>query len=129
MSHKVLFIDRDGTLIREPPDHQVDALDKVQLVKGVIPELCTLRDHGYRFVMVTNQDGLGTEAYPQASFDGPHQLMMQLFESQGIVFRDVLVDRFSVVPDDPDRPATWDPRAPLATPTAGRALALTGHPG
>jgi imidazoleglycerol-phosphate dehydratase/histidinol-phosphatase len=52
-----------------------------------------LRDAGYQFVMVTNQDGLGTEAYPQETFDGPHALMMQVFESQGLRFRDVLIDR------------------------------------
>ncbi|WP_330970797.1 histidinol-phosphatase, partial [Lysobacter sp. A3-1-A15] len=63
-----------------------------RLVEGVIPALLRLRDAGWQFVMVSNQDGLGSEAYPQASFDGPHRLMMQVFESQGIVFRDVLID-------------------------------------
>ena len=91
MSHKVLFIDRDGTLIREPADNQVDALDKVQLVKGVIPELCTLRDHGYRFVMVTNQDGLGTPAFPAERFQLCQDFVLALFRSQGIVFEDVFV--------------------------------------
>jgi imidazoleglycerol-phosphate dehydratase/histidinol-phosphatase len=52
-----------------------------------------LRDAGYDFVMVTNQDGLGTEAFPQAAFDGPHALMLQIFESQGIRFREILIDR------------------------------------
>ena len=89
----ILFIDRDGTLIEEPEDFQVDAYEKLRFVRGVVPALLRLRDAGWQFVMVTNQDGLGTGAYPQASFEGPHQLMMQLFESQGIVFREVLIDR------------------------------------
>lgn len=88
----VLFVDRDGTLIEEPADFQIDAYEKLRFVPGVIPAMLRLRDAGYEFVMVTNQDGLGTDAYPQAAFDGPHALMMQVFESQGIVFREVLID-------------------------------------
>jgi imidazoleglycerol-phosphate dehydratase/histidinol-phosphatase len=86
-----LFIDRDGTLIEEPPDEQVDAFEKLRLLPGVIPALLRLRDAGYRFVMVTNQDGLGTEAFPTARFEGPQQLLLQVLESQGIAFDEVLV--------------------------------------
>ncbi|MDG2526662.1 bifunctional histidinol-phosphatase/imidazoleglycerol-phosphate dehydratase HisB [Stenotrophomonas sp. HITSZ_GD] len=89
----ILFVDRDGTLIEEPSDFQIDAYEKLRFVRGVIPAMLKLRDAGYEFVIVTNQDGLGGEAYPQAAFDGPNDLMLQVFESQGIVFRDVLVDR------------------------------------
>ena len=89
---KILFIDRDGTLIEEPSDFQIDSYDKLRFVAGVIPALLKLRDAGYQFVMISNQDGLGSEQYPQASFDGPHRLMLQVFESQGIVFREVLID-------------------------------------
>ncbi|QNP40474.1 bifunctional histidinol-phosphatase/imidazoleglycerol-phosphate dehydratase HisB [Lysobacter solisilvae (ex Woo and Kim 2020)] len=88
----ILFVDRDGTLIEEPADFQIDRFDKLRFVAGVVPAMLRLRDAGYEFVMVTNQDGLGTDAFPRADFDGPHQLMLQVFASQGIVFRDVLID-------------------------------------
>lgn len=88
----VLFVDRDGTLIEEPDDFQIDAYEKLRFVAGVIPALLRLRDAGWQFVMVTNQDGLGTTAFPQARFNGPHALMMQVLESQGIAFREVLID-------------------------------------
>lgn len=91
MAEKVLFIDRDGTLIVEPGDFQVDSPAKVRLVEDVIPSLLTLRDHGYRFVMVSNQDGLGTDAFPQDDFDKAHGLAMSLFETQGIRFDEVFV--------------------------------------
>ena len=98
MSTPILFVDRDGTLIEEPGDFQVDAYEKLRFVEGVIPAMLKLRDAGYEFVIVSNQDGLGSDAYPQAAFDGPHALMMQVFESQGIRFREVLVD--TSLPDD-----------------------------
>lgn len=83
---RILFIDRDGTLIAEPEDEQVDSLEKVALLEGVIPALLRLRDAGYEFVMVSNQDGLGTDAFPEADFLGPHRLMVDIFTSQGIRF-------------------------------------------
>jgi imidazoleglycerol-phosphate dehydratase / histidinol-phosphatase len=90
---RILFVDRDGTLIEEPEDEQVDRLDKVRLLPEVIPALLELKRHGYEFVMVTNQDGLGTDSFPEADFQPAHELCLHLFESQGICFREVLIDR------------------------------------
>jgi len=83
---RILFLDRDGTLIVEPADEQVDSLDKLELVEGVIPALLRLRDAGYEFVIVSNQDGLGTDSFPAEQFQRPHAKMLSLFASQGIRF-------------------------------------------
>ncbi|WOB28314.1 MULTISPECIES: bifunctional histidinol-phosphatase/imidazoleglycerol-phosphate dehydratase HisB [Xanthomonas] len=88
----ILFVDRDGTLITEPADYQIDAYEKLRFVDNVIPAMLKLRDAGYQFVIVTNQDGLGSESYPRTAFDGPNNLMLQIFASQGIEFREVLID-------------------------------------
>ena len=93
MSRKILFIDRDGCLIVEPPDEQIDSYAKLDLLPGVIGALQRCLAAGYELVMVTNQDGLGTASFPQDSFDGPHQLLLRILASQGIVFREQLIDR------------------------------------
>jgi len=87
----VLFIDRDGTLIEEPPDEQVDSLAKVKFMPGVFAALAALRERGYLFAMVTNQDGLGTASFPQPAFDAAHRFVLDAFASQGIVFDAVFV--------------------------------------
>ena len=98
-----LFVDRDGTLVEEPADYQIDTFEKLRFVKGVIPALLKLRDAGFQFVIVSNQDGLGGDAYPRAAFDGPHALMRQVFESQGIGFRDELIDCSLPADNSPNR--------------------------
>lgn len=92
LKRRILFIDRDGTLILEPPDQQIDSLEKLRLVPGVIPALLELKRAGYEFVIVSNQDGLGTKSFPTSDYEGPQLKMLDLFESQGITFSDVLVD-------------------------------------
>ncbi|MBW8369113.1 MAG: bifunctional histidinol-phosphatase/imidazoleglycerol-phosphate dehydratase HisB [Arenimonas sp.] len=91
-AQRILFVDRDGTIIEEPADFQIDAYEKIRFVEGVIPAMLKLRDAGFEFVLVTNQDGLGTASFPRESFTGPHALMVQVLESQGIRFREELID-------------------------------------
>ena len=89
--YRILFLDRDGTLIEEPADEQVDSLEKVRLMPGVVPALLDLKQAGYTFVMVTNQDGLGTSSLPHANFERPQRFLLDLFASQGIEFDAVFV--------------------------------------
>lgn len=86
-----LFIDRDGTLVEEPADEQVDSLPKIRLMPGVMPALLALRGAGYRFVMVTNQDGIGSPSFPEPAFRESHEFILRLFASQGIDFDAVLI--------------------------------------
>jgi imidazoleglycerol-phosphate dehydratase / histidinol-phosphatase len=88
---KIVFLDRDGTLIEEPPDEQVDALDKIRLMPGVIQALLRIRDAGFEFVMVSNQDGLGTAKFPQEKFQAAQDLVLQIFSSQGIEFAAIFI--------------------------------------
>ncbi|MEM9171968.1 MAG: bifunctional histidinol-phosphatase/imidazoleglycerol-phosphate dehydratase HisB [Pseudomonadota bacterium] len=107
----VLFIDRDGTLIKEPADEQVDRIDKVALVENVMPALRELIAAGFRLVLVSNQDGLGSDRFPQSDFDAPHDFMLSLFASQGITF-----DEQFICPHLPDeRCGCRKPRTGLLT--------------
>jgi len=100
---RILFIDRDGTLIEEPADFQIDAFEKFRLVAGVVPALLKLRDAGFDFVMVSNQDGLGTERFPRPSVQGPHDLLFPVPASQALPFREVLIDEHFPHEHSPDR--------------------------
>ncbi|MFP4209215.1 MAG: bifunctional histidinol-phosphatase/imidazoleglycerol-phosphate dehydratase HisB [Wenzhouxiangella sp.] len=117
-TRKILFIDRDGCLIEEPADEQVDAFEKLRLMPGVVPALLRLKGAGFRFVMVSNQDGLGTASFPQAQFDGPHQLLLQILSSQGIEFDAIHID-----------PSLPEDHSPNRKPGVGMLLAYLRDPG
>lgn len=88
---KYLFIDRDGTLVCEPEDFQVDALEKIKFTRNVFINLHKLKALGYSFIMVSNQDGLGTTSFPLETFTKPHEFILEAFKSQGIDFEEVLI--------------------------------------
>ncbi len=91
---KILFLDRDGCLIHEPPDEQIDSLEKLEFFPGVITWLGRIaRELDFEFVMVTNQDGLGTERFPENTFWPAHEKMMKTFFNEGIIFKEVCIDR------------------------------------
>ena len=92
---KVLFIDRDGTLVIEPPiDYQLDSLDKLEFYPGVFQGLSKIvAELDYELVMVTNQDGLGTSSFPEDTFWPAHNKMLQAFKNEGIEFSEILIDR------------------------------------
>ena len=90
---KILFIDRDGTIIREPEDEQIDAFEKLQFVPKTISSLAFLRQHtDYEFVMVSNQDGLGTPAFPEDSFWPVQNFIIDTLRGEGVEFDDILID-------------------------------------
>ncbi len=95
MKKKALFIDRDGTLVIEPPiDYQLDSLDKLEFYPKVFRNLYFIRKNlDFEFVMVTNQDGLGTPSFPEDTFWPAHNKMLKTLEGEGIVFDDILIDK------------------------------------
>ncbi len=92
---KVLFIDRDGTLLVEPPvTEQVDTLEQLEFLPGVLRNLALIREKlDFELVIVSNQDGLGTPAYPQENFDRVQNKMLEIFKNEGIVFDAVFIDK------------------------------------
>ncbi|MCX7606986.1 MAG: imidazoleglycerol-phosphate dehydratase HisB [Bacteroidia bacterium] len=91
---RYLFIDRDGTLIEEPPDtQQVDSYERFRLLPGVLSVLRWAQRMGYRLVMITNQDGLGTDAFPEEAFWGPHNLLLDICSAEGISWEGIHIDR------------------------------------
>lgn len=92
---KVLFLDRDGTLIVEPPEVlQVGSLEQLEFLPGVFRNLCRIKQHmDYEFVMVTNQDGLGTDSHPEEIFEKIQTKMLLFFKNEGIEFDKIFIDR------------------------------------
>ena len=94
MKKKALFIDRDGTLIYEPEDEQIDSLEKLEYIPKVFRNMYFIQKNlDFELVMVTNQDGLGTASYPEESFWPTHNKVLQAFENEGVIFDDILIDR------------------------------------
>lgn len=102
---KVLFIDRDGTLIKEaPPTYQIDSFDKLHFYPGMFTWLSRIaKELDYELVMPTNQDGLGTNAFPENTFWPLHNFIMKHLENEGIVFSDVLIDKSFAKDNKPTR--------------------------
>ncbi|RAV29102.1 bifunctional histidinol-phosphatase/imidazoleglycerol-phosphate dehydratase HisB [Sinomicrobium soli] len=110
---KVLFIDRDGTLIKEPEDEQIDAFEKLEFYPGMFTWMGRIaRELDYELVMVTNQDGLGTDAFPEDTFWPVHNLVLKSLENEGIVFDRIFIDRSFPEENSPDR----KPETGLLTP-------------
>lgn len=94
MKKKALFIDRDGTLIFEPEDEQIDSLEKLEFLPKVFRNMFFIQKNlNYELVMVTNQDGLGTTSYPEETFWPTQNKVLQAFENEGVSFDDILIDR------------------------------------
>ena len=93
MAERILFIDRDGTLIEDPADEQIDSFEKLRFTKGVFKNLGFIRKNlDFKFVMVSNQDGLGTASFPEDTFWPVHNFILQTLEGEGITFDDILID-------------------------------------
>ena len=104
---RVLFIDRDGTIIAEPADEQVDSLEKLEFVPGAISGLRSIASLGFEMVMATNQDGLGTPAFPEEDFKPAHEKMLRTLEGEGVKFDNFLIDTHFPADNSPFRkPAT-----------------------
>ena len=104
MKQKILVIDRDGTLICEPADEQIDSFEKLRFVEGVFRNLSFIRKNlDFRFVMVSNQDGLGTSSFPEDTFWPVHNFILQTLEGEGITFDDIKIDRHFPEDNHPDR--------------------------
>ncbi len=104
MSKRVLFIDRDGTIVVEPSDEQLDSFEKLKFVPGVFKSLSFLREHtDFEFVMASNQDGLGTPSYPEKDFYPTHNFILNTLKGEGVEFDDLLIDRHCPEDNAPTR--------------------------
>jgi imidazoleglycerol-phosphate dehydratase/histidinol-phosphatase len=101
---RALFIDRDGTILIEPADEQIDSLDKMAFVPGAISNLARIaKRKAFELVMVTNQDGLGTKSFPENKFWPVHNLMLKILESEGVFFDEILIDHSFPMDNAPTR--------------------------
>ena len=101
---KVLFIDRDGTIIKEPADEQIDSFDKLKFFPKVFQYLSKIaKELDYELVMITNQDGLGTAVYPENTFWPVHNFVIKCFEDEGVLFSEQLIDRTFAKDNAPTR--------------------------
>ncbi|MEO6588552.1 MAG: bifunctional histidinol-phosphatase/imidazoleglycerol-phosphate dehydratase HisB [Pyrinomonadaceae bacterium] len=101
---KVLFIDRDGTLIFEPEDFQIDSFKKLKFLPGVISNLGKIaRETDYELVMISNQDGLGTESFPENTFHPVQNFIVEMLENEGVNFSEILIDRTFAHENKPTR--------------------------
>ncbi|MCK7591005.1 bifunctional histidinol-phosphatase/imidazoleglycerol-phosphate dehydratase HisB [Subsaxibacter sp. CAU 1640] len=101
---RVLFIDRDGTLINEVSDEQIDSFEKLSFYPKVLPYLSRIaKELDYELVMITNQDGLGTESFPESTFWPVHNFIIKTFKSEGIIFKEQLIDRTFAKENAPTR--------------------------
>lgn len=115
---RILFIDRDGTLIREPEDEQIDSFEKLRFTEGMFRNLGFIRQHlDFRFVMVSNQDGLGTESFPEPTFWPVHNFILQALEDEGVTFDDIKIDRH--FPED---------NSPMRKPNTGMLMEYIDNP-
>lgn len=104
MKKRILFIDRDGTIIAEPADEQIDSFGKLKFVPGAISSLAFIRKKlDFEFVMVSNQDGLGTPSFPEDTFWPVHNFILQTLEGEGVTFDDILIDRHFPADNAPTR--------------------------
>lgn len=104
MKQKVLFIDRDGTLIYEPQDEQIDSLEKLEFIPGVFRNLYKINKLSeYKLVIVSNQDGLGTNSFPEETFWPAQNKMLKAFENEDVIFEDILIDRSKPEDNAPTR--------------------------
>lgn len=109
---KIIFLDRDGVLVKEPDDYQLDSLSKLEFYPGVFKYLSRIADElDYEFVMVTNQDGLGTDSFPEEDFRPSHNLLVQTLKNEGVSFREIVIDRTFAHENAPTR----KPRTGLLT--------------
>ncbi len=101
---KVLFIDRDGTLIKEPADEQIDSFEKLEFVEGMFRNISFIRKNlDFEFVMVSNQDGLGTDSFPEDTFWPVHNFILQTLNGEGVEFDNILIDNHFPADNHPNR--------------------------